>query len=264
MNEGSPIVTGQPPAAPPSPADDEREIADDPIFGKVIANYPSDRVRLLLTGGVLYALVTVVLNFAFLPVPAETAGAVVIVVLAVLALVIGWYILHLWNREVIVYQRGFSYREGSRDVFIPYRDVESVHLRAERIVYFGGLARRTVRRFTVRTVHGETMILTGVYRNLDDLINRMEAQVNPVLMPRVLAQLSHGHDVPFGERLALTPEGVRVDGQTLAWDDFRGYRVGGRRLHLHSATTQDALSTPLEPIENVTLLLELLRQRTPS
>ena len=92
--------------------DGEVEIADDPVLGKVIANYPSDRVRLLMIGGGVYAAGTLLINLVFLPVDASVALPAVVTLLAVLGLGVSWYLLHHWNREVVLFERGFSYREG--------------------------------------------------------------------------------------------------------------------------------------------------------
>jgi uncharacterized membrane protein YobD (UPF0266 family) len=243
------------------------EIADDPVLGKVLANHPSDRLRLLLLGGGVYAVVAMVINVALLPLPAETALVIALAALALLALTVGWFVLHFWNREVILYEQGFSYREGSRQAYFKYSEIQSVHLTAEDIGYLGGLIRRRVRRFTLKTIHDESIVLTTVYRGIDALIDRLERLTSVPLRERLHERLAAGDAVDFGG-LRVTPGGLERDGQSLAWDDYAGYALGGGALLLHSrASSADSDPwgrVPLDALDNVRVLVELLKRRSPA
>lgn len=244
-------------------ANHEAEIADDPVLGKVIANYPSDRIRLLMIGGGVYAAGTLLINLVFLPVDAAVALPAVVTLLAVLALGVSWYLLHHWNREVVLFERGFSYREGSNTAYMAYADVRAVHLDARRIRYAGGLITRTVKRFTLKTIHDELIVIRSVYRRMDELIARMEAAVNVALRPRIKTQFDLGGDAAFGAPVVLSAVGLTVDGQALAWADYGGHSIGGGRLTFKHKDGQPFAAVPLESLENETLLIELLNQHKP-
>jgi hypothetical protein len=231
-------------------------IESDPILGDVVANYPSDRIRLAMIGGGLYAAIAFVVNFAFLPVDAQTASIVVIAVMALTALIVGWWLLHLWYREVILYQRGFSYNEGSRTVFINFDEITSIRQRAERRVYFGGLVRRTIREVTIKTIHDETIVLNNVYKRLDDFLTRLEVAVNPFLKSKLDRQLFEGRDAVFSDRLVLKPNGVEVDNKFLAWTEFTGFQIKEGQLAI------DGLAPlPLVSLDNLKLLLDILNAK---
>lgn len=244
--------------------DGEVEIADDPVLGKVIANYPSDRVRLLMIGGGVYAAGTLLINLVFLPVDASVALPAVVTLLAVLGLGVSWYLLHHWNREVVLFERGFSYREGSRTAYIAYADVRMVHLDARRIRYAGGLITRTVKRFTLKTVHDELIVIRSVYRRMDELIARLESTVNAALRPRIKTQFGLGGDAAFGASLVLSASGLTADGQALAWADYGGHSIGGGHLTFKRKGGDTFASVPLDSLENETLLIELLNQHKPT
>lgn len=232
----------------------------DPVYGAELRNYPSDRGRLLLIGGVVYFSISMVVNAAFASVDASTAAIIVIGTMGVLAVVIGWAILHLWNREVILYERGFSYREGSRTVFFLYSEVQSIQQQAERRSYFGGLIRRHIIRVTVRTAQGETMVLDRIYRRIDELAVQLEQWVNRAKRPIVEAKLENGAEVTFGDGLTLTQQGIKVRDDLLLWDDYAGYRIANRQLILQSKSNTEWGSIPLSNLENPTLLLDLLQR----
>lgn len=240
----------------------ESDLAADPILGDVIANYPSDRVRLLLIGGGIYAVVAFTINLAFLPVDPQTASIIVIGAMAILALVIGWGILHSWNHEVIVYSRGFSYREGSRVVFFMFNEISGIHLHLERYAYFGGLIRRTIRRMTLTTVEDETIILDNRYKRIEELIGRLERAITPALKRNVEAQFAAGRSAAFGSNLSLSPEGITAHGKSLPWSDYAGYNVSGGALVFRSRTADQWASVSLNDLDNLALLVELLNEHT--
>ncbi len=244
-------------------ADNAAEIADDPILGKVVANYPSDRIRLLGIGGSVYAVGALLINLVFLPVEAGTALLPVVTLMALLALGVGWYLLHHWNREVVLFERGFSYREGSRTAYMPYADVRAVHLDARRVRYAGGLIQRTIKRFTVKTVNDEIIVIRDLYRRIDELITRMESAVNAVLRERIRTQFGLGGDAAFGPHVVVSAQGLRVDGQALAWADYLGYAIKGGRLTINRTGGTAFASVALDSLENETLLVELLTQYKP-
>lgn len=232
----------------------------DPVYGAEVAYYPSDRLRLLLIGGAVYFPATFVINLAFASVDAATASIIVISAMAGLALVVGWWMLHQWNREITLYERGFSYREGSRNVYFLYSEVRTVQQEAQRVRYFGGLIRRTITRMTLTTSQDETLVIDRTYRKIDELMLRMEGAINKALHPIIEAKLANGSEIAFGGVL-LSQVGVRVGEQRIAWDDYAGYRVGEGRLMLDSRTGTP-LHIPLNQLENAALLVELLRART--
>ena len=60
---------------------------------------------------------------------------ITIAAMGIATVVVGWYVAHLWNREVVLYERGFSYRQcGLRvgDVRINPRACECRHARIRR------------------------------------------------------------------------------------------------------------------------------------
>lgn len=241
--------------------DQEEAPIIDPVYGAEISNYPSDRGRLLLIGGSVYFTVTFVVNAAFASVDAATAAIFVIGTMAALAVLIGWLILHLWNREVILFERGFSYREGSRNVYFLYAEVQSIQQRIERVSYFGGLIRRNILQITVQTKQDETIVLDRLYRKIDELSLRLEQLINRAQHPIVEAKLEQGTTVAFGEVLSLTQQGIHLGERVLAWNEYAGCDIGGGRLTLKSHTEPEWGRVSLAELENPTLLLEVLYQR---
>ena len=247
----SPVLAS---AAPP-------DIPPDPVLGAVISSHPSERGRPLLYSAVIAGVISVVLNFTIAAIPEWWSPPLTVILMAAVVLALGWYLLHIWNREIILYERGFSYREGSQTVFFQYAEIRALRLRAERKAYFGGLIRRAVYRFTVTTTAGEVFTITNLYRRTAELGERLNERVDLVLLPRLAAQIERGETVTFGERLSLSADGLRAEGGTLAWEHFAGWEVGGGHIRLKSTAGEVWSAVPLAEIDNITILLVMLRAR---
>lgn len=240
---------------------DEPIFPDDPVLGKYVDNYPSDRLRLLLIGGAALVAVWFVVTVALWQVEANVASIVTVVVLAAATLVIGWLISHLWNREVVLYEHGFSYREGSTTVFIRYADVKTIRQRGERVAYFGGLVRRSTLRCTMITDQDETITLTTLYRRIDQLSLRLEMGITRAVRPAVERQLADGMRLDFGDSLALSAAGLHQNGRDLPWADFAGHQIASRQLVIQSRDGTDWHRARLGDMDNLRLLVDLLRQQ---
>lgn len=238
---------------------DEIIFEDDPVLGKYIDNYPSDRLRLLLMGGAVLGVVWFVVTVALWQVEAATASIMTVVILAVVTLIVGWFISHLWNREVVIYEHGFSYREGSNIAFIRYEDVETIRQKGERVSYFGGLVRRSTLEYTILTNKDEKIVLNSLYRRLEKMTLRLEIEVTLAVRERVERQLTNGETVSFGHTLALSSSGLHAKGRDLPWNRYAGYHIAHRRLTITAADGEVWYQQPLSEIDNLRLLVDLLR-----
>jgi len=238
-------------------------LSPDPVYGAVIANFPSDRARLLLIAGGVSASSAVILNFTTAAIPGWIGPALTIVLMAAIVLVTAWYALHLWNREVILYERGFSLREGSHIVFFRYDEVSAVRLRAERLAYFGGLIRRSVYATTIITVREETFTLDNAYRRAAQFGGLLLTKVAPIIRARMDEALNRGEAFSF-RGLTLTPEGIRIDDDVLPWAEAGNARIGGGMLTLRRVDETIWRSVPLKALDNLPILLDALRARAAS
>jgi hypothetical protein len=236
-------------------------IEADPLLGNVIANYPSNRARLIIPAAIIIGVVAVVLNFTVAAIDAWWAPPLTVILTGAVSLVVGWPVLHLWNREFVLYDNGFSYREGARTEYFLYPEIKSLRQQGQQLAYFGGLIRRTTFRFTITTIRDERMILTNLYSNIGQLGARLEAKINPILAPQIEAQLSRGEKVPFSHTLYLSQEGLHQDGRDLPWSSFGGYQVRGGRLRLLARPDgNEWFSLSLADVDNIGVLLGLFKQ----
>jgi len=230
---------------------------DDPILGAYVSHHPSNRFWLLVQAGFIYSVPVILLNLVFVNV--TTLGALALIsTFAVWALVVGWGVMHRWNREVIVYERGFTYQQGSRVIYIHFAEITRFRQHAERIVYLGRF-RRERYRYDMTTRKGETLRLTNLYQRAARLGVLLEKGIVHSRLPIIQAQLAAGETVPFGADLVASQAGLSAGTRHLPWGQVRGQRVENGQIIFTSAESDAALSLPLDAVDNPLLLLALVR-----
>lgn len=234
----------------------------DPVLGAALGGSVSNRFRLLLIAGIVVLGVGLFLNFTIGAVQEGWGPPLTILLTAAVMLGAGWWVLHWWNREIILYERGFTVEEGARVVPVRYEEVARVHLQAGRVSY-GGLFPHERYLCVLTTIHDEQIAVNGWYRHASELGTRLNARVDIALRPQVEARWAAGAGVPFGESLALSAAGIESEGQALNWADYGGFRIAGGRLMILGAAGEPWASPPLAGLYNLTLLVAVLRERTP-
>lgn len=242
-------------------------------MGEPLDNFPSRRLPpILVAGGTLIG-ASLLFNIATYTIDTSAYAPAIVAVYALLTLVAGWWVLHLWNREVILYERGLTYREGSRDIPFRYEEFSAVRLRAEQLAYFGGFYRRTIYRITLTTFAGDTIVLNNIYNRVQKLGDDLNRRITDLRRPQVRAALEMGDPVAFTPDLALTDTGLTVRAAALEghdadahlpWDAYGGYNIAARQLRLYAVDGALWFGLPLYEVDNLLLLLELLREHQPS
>ncbi len=255
----------------PMPLTGDAELPSHPTLGDPLDNYPSRRLRVLVVGWSVLIAWSALLYFGTWDINTPWIGYVVITTTAVSSLVVGWWILHHWNRELIMYEYGFTYREGSEDVPFLYAEVRSVRVLAEQLAYFGGLIRREHYRVDITSRAGdEIRIDSALYSRVERLAQRLTERVNAELRPLIVQRVQSGEGVPFADELTLTNQGLQVAAAAiedteadalLPWDDFGGVNVAQRQLMLRTRSGAVWYALPLYEVDNLTLLLTLLREQ---
>ncbi len=229
-------------------------VPDDPVLGACLAHYTTNRLRLLIQGGVIYALAVIGLQLLFWNTNAQLRAVLLPLVFALVATGVYWYMAHLWNREVILYALGFTYRRGSQVGAFRYEQIVGLRVRAEQ-VSLAGFFRREVYDCKMTTDQDEHLHLNNLYGNVGKLVLKLEKAITEARVPVVKAQLARGERVPFGV-IELSEQGLEANGDTLLWASYVGYGVQGGKLEING---WQAFS--LGEISHLLLLITLLKER---
>ena len=244
-------------SSPPLPS----ALQPHPILGVVLGNYPSDRLPPLIVSGIAIGGGGLLVSFVIGTIPADWSPALAMLIMAIITGIVGWYLLHRWNREIILYEYGFIYREGSKFIDFVYNEIDSLRLRAERISYFGGLLKRSVTRVTVTTIRGEQFLITNLYRRAAELGARLQERVYRELRPQIARALVKGDAIRFSDTLRLSERGLHESGRDLTWDVYGGYRIGARQLALLDHQGSVWYADVLWEYDNLPILIDLLKSQ---
>jgi len=230
----------------------------DPILGAFLAHYPSNRLRLMTFGGGFYGAAVLLIQALTWQIDTETASIFVPILYASVALVSFWYMAHYWNKEVIVYQHGFIYREGRREVRFHYESIVTVQALAERLRLFGFWPYERY-RYVLLSDQDERIVLDNLYRHIDRLGRSLEQAIAQRRLPLVRQQMARGATLTFGPQVLARAEGLEVDGERLAWGEVKAERLVGDELHLLSVDGQTLARLSIDTLDNLVLFLLLLK-----
>jgi hypothetical protein len=244
--------------APDMPEDDDI-FAHDAVLGDYVSHHPSNRNRLLIRGAIFYGVPIVFLQFFFAELDDTLASIVLVALYAILAWIVAWYVLHNWNREVIIYERGFTYREGSQTAVLYYSDIITFQQRAEQLAYLG-IIKRNVYEFTLITGKDERIVLNATYQDIAKLGDTLEKRVAEARQPIVEALLEAGERLGFGV-LVMSSEGLQVGDVHLAWADYGHYSAEAGDLVFYTKGDSEGLRVRLAQLDNLFLLVRMLKAR---
>lgn len=231
----------------------------DPILGKYLSHHPSNRIRLMIIGGIIYGISVVIIQAVFWNVSDDIAAIYIPIIFAIIAGGILWYMLHHWNREVVLYDRGFSYRRGSSTAYILYMNVVKLIQNLEKVSFLG--FSRTVYDYKLITDIDEILTINNVYSNPDKLTRALEAFIARDRLPIMRHMLQTGTPVSFNDSLQISQDGIRWDDKELLWQEFKGQTVKNGQLIMQTTNDEPWATIPVSEIDNPVLFIALLKER---
>jgi uncharacterized membrane protein YiaA len=232
----------------------------DPTLGDYISHHPSRRMMLLIRGAVIYSVAVLLLQIIFWSVDDQTASIFLPFIYAAISGGVFWYVLHLWNREVVLYEHGLSYQQGSNTAHVLYANIVRVRQRIEKVSLAGFFA-RTIYDYTLITVLDETLQITNLYSETEKLTRALDAYIARDRLPIIRQQIVSGQEAPFTEELRLTREGILYEARELFWHEYQGYRVQAGMMILQSKDNPEWAKISVIDINNPVLLITLLKER---
>lgn len=246
----------------PDPSMTESLFAPHPAYGRYVSHHPSRRIMLLVRGGIIYALAIVVLQALFWNVPDNIAAIFLPMLFAGIAAAIFWYILHLWNREVVLYEHGFTYREGSRTGQFFYADITQIRQNIEQVRLFG-IIPQMVYDYKMTSKHDESLTITYIYSDTQKLLNRLDKFITRDRLPMVRMNINDGKPEWFGDAFKLSKEGIEHDGMDVFWHEITGIRSRDAHLIIQTKTDEQWARVPVPEIDNVVMMIAIVKALAP-
>ena len=229
------------------------------MLGNYVSHHPSNRIRLVLRAALFYAIPVLILQALFWNVDTGTASRFLPALFAAAGLGAFWYAAHLWNREVILYENGFTYQQGSQIGHFRYGDIVRVQPDVQRIALLNRF-QLTTYRYTLITDEDEILKISNLYSDIDKLINRLESAIVRHRLARIEGEVADGKAVGVGGGLRLSQTGLEYDGRELFWHEFGGQRVQNGNLILKTQDEAVWATLPVAELDNPVLVLNILKQ----
>jgi len=229
----------------------------DPVLGKYVSHHPSNRILLLVRAGIFYVVAVVVLQLIFFSVPDDAAAIFLPIAFAGIAGMALWYTLHHWNREVVLYERGFTFRQGSDTAYILYANVIKLMQNIE-VIGAGSLKRRFFDYKLVTDIN-EVLPITNVYSNPDKLTRLLERAITRDRLQIMQERLSRGEDITLAENFKLTPDGISLADKELFWRELADARVREGQIIIASTSDEAWHSLPADDFDNPMLAMAALK-----
>jgi hypothetical protein len=190
-------------------------------------------------------------------VPAQEGPMVGIIIGCIaVPLAIGLVVFGIWRwvmliKHVDLHEGGLVWNDGSKQM-AGWDDIKDFY-RAEVIVN-GAVNRREI---TITTHDGHTATFTYALSDWKELADRAQYEITIRKVPEAVTIYQAGEKVRFGKEVAISLEGITLDGMMYSWD-----RVRGARLHngYITVTTSGGEEHPMAvgDTPNFPVLLKLL------
>ncbi len=118
---------------------------------------------------------------------------------------------------------GFVFLKGSQAAACRWDQVAFVW---QRIVayYSYGVRSGTSYKYTVQRSAGARIVITQMFRNVDQLGAQLQREVTNRLAPQALAAVQAGQTLPFG-RFSLSPQGLVTSREIIPWSAVQEVKV---------------------------------------
>lgn len=233
-----------------------------PAYGRYRSHHPSRRIVLMMRAGVAYSIAVIVLQLLTWNVSDNVAAVFLPISYGGIAAAALWYVVHYWNREVVLYERGFTYREGSRTGQFYYKDITTVRQNIEDLS-LGSLRLRTIYTYQMISRYDEQLTINNIYSETRNLINRLDSFIARERLPELREDLAQSKPIRFGDAFQLSQAGIGYEGKILAWDDVVSVRVRGGSLIIDSVSEEVWAVESVPDIDNVVIFIGLIKALAP-
>ncbi|MDQ7024129.1 MAG: hypothetical protein Q9P44_01075 [Anaerolineae bacterium] len=231
-----------------------------PTLGKYVSHHPSNRIRLVMRAAIFYAIPVLILQALFWDVSDGAASRFLPAMFAAIALGAVWYTAHFWNREVILYEQGFTYQQGSQQGQFRYADIAILQPAVQRLGLVN-VFQFTNFNYTLITIDDEVLRITNLFSDIRKLVTRLEGYIARDRLLIIQQALDKGETVDVGAGLRLSKSGLNYEGRELLWQDVGKRNIKDGNLILRTQNNDEWARVPIAELNNPVLLLAVLKHK---
>ncbi len=176
------------------------------------------------------------------------------------ALLAGWGAYANWNKAVVVYERGFAYRDRKGIRIWRWEDVVSMTSAITRH-YHSGIYTGTTHIYTLHNRKNRRLVLSDSMRKVEELAKNIDEGIFPLLYARAADGYNAGQVIAFGP-VTINTAGISIGRKTYPWPDVKevSIRKGILKVSRKDGSWFSGASALAATIPNLRVLLAIIHQ----
>jgi len=189
-----------------------------------------------------------------------TAPALIAFLLIVVGLLAGWGAYVNWKKGVVVYERGFVYRDRKGLQTWRWEDILTMTSAITRH-YYNGIYTGTTHIYTLLNRQNQKLKLADSILKVENLANAIDTNIFPLLYPRAADMYNAGEALAFGP-VAISKQGIAIGKRTYPWTDVKevSIRRGTLKVSKKEGGWFSGAGAAASAIPNLRVLLAIVHQ----
>ena len=181
-------------------------------------------------------------------------------ILFLLGALAGWSAYSNWNKGVMVYERGFAYRDRKGIQTWRWDNVVSITAAITRH-YTNGIYTGTTHVYTLFNNQNEKVVLNDSFKAIEGLAAVIENGVYPILYERAAQAYNTGQTLTFGP-VAINKGGIVIGKKNYPWVDVKQVSIqnGFVKVSKKDGGWFSGASASAAVIPNLKVLLAIINQ----
>lgn len=181
-------------------------------------------------------------------------------ILFLIGLATGWSAYSNWNKSVMIYERGFAYRDRKGVQAWQWISVVSI-LTAITRHYYNGVYTGTTHVYTLFNNQNEKLVLNDYFKKVEDIAKIIEQGIYPILYERATQSYNSGQMLTFGP-VAINKGGIVIGKKTYPWTDVKQVSIqnGYVKVSKKDGGWFSGASASAAAIPNLRILLSIIHQ----
>lgn len=165
-----------------------------------------------------------------------------------------------WNKGVVVYDKGFAYRDRKGVQNWTWEEIHSLNAAVTRH-YTNGIYTGTTHQYTLLNRNGGKLVFSDALTKVEDLAAVIEQAIFPRLYAQAAEQYNSGQAISFGPA-EIRKSGITIGKKTYPWPEVGQVSMerGFLRVSKKDGGWFSGASAPASAIPNLRVLLSIIDQ----
>lgn len=172
----------------------------------------------------------------------------------------GWSAYSNWNKGVMIYDRGFAYRDRKGIQMWQWINVSSITAAITRH-YTNGIYTGTTHVYTLFNNQNEKVVINDSFKKVEELAGFIEDNIYPTLYERASQAYNSGQTLTFGP-VAINKGGIMIGKKTYPWADVKQVSInnGFVKVSKKDGGWFSGASASAAVIPNLKIMLSIINQ----